>query len=90
MNPVLKDPGVVHIWYNIPLCTIYAQQSNDDIFRTKLHDSKSSNPSITNFKGGSFSYFSLAIPWRLPGDHTRIPTTWPSRGWVVIFSSGLF
>ncbi|MBW0478645.1 hypothetical protein O181_018360 [Austropuccinia psidii MF-1] len=23
MHPVLKDPGVVHIWYNIPLCTIF-------------------------------------------------------------------
>ncbi|MBW0555330.1 hypothetical protein O181_095045 [Austropuccinia psidii MF-1] len=22
MHPILKDPGVVHIWYNIPLCTI--------------------------------------------------------------------
>ncbi|MBW0500102.1 hypothetical protein O181_039817 [Austropuccinia psidii MF-1] len=22
MHPVLKDPGVVHIWYNRPLCTI--------------------------------------------------------------------
>ncbi|MBW0580386.1 hypothetical protein O181_120101, partial [Austropuccinia psidii MF-1] len=36
MHPVLKDPGVVHIWYNIPLCTIFAQQSNGDIFRTQL------------------------------------------------------
>ncbi|MBW0517287.1 hypothetical protein O181_057002 [Austropuccinia psidii MF-1] len=39
MHPVLKDPGVVHIWYNIPLCTIFAQKSNGDIFRTKLSDS---------------------------------------------------
>ncbi|MBW0563363.1 hypothetical protein O181_103078 [Austropuccinia psidii MF-1] len=23
MHPVLKDPGVVHMWYNIPLCTIF-------------------------------------------------------------------
>ncbi|MBW0480300.1 hypothetical protein O181_020015 [Austropuccinia psidii MF-1] len=22
MHPILMDPGVVHIWYNIPLCTI--------------------------------------------------------------------
>ncbi|MBW0508433.1 hypothetical protein O181_048148 [Austropuccinia psidii MF-1] len=28
MHPVLKDQGVVHIWHNIPLHTIFAQQSN--------------------------------------------------------------
>ncbi|MBW0553522.1 hypothetical protein O181_093237 [Austropuccinia psidii MF-1] len=39
MHPVLKDPVVVHIWYNIPLCTIFAQQSHGDISRTKLRDS---------------------------------------------------
>ncbi|MBW0536844.1 hypothetical protein O181_076559 [Austropuccinia psidii MF-1] len=62
MHPVLKDPGVVHIWYNIPLCTIFAQQSNGDLFRTKLHDSKTSLQSITNFKGGCFSYSVLKFP----------------------------
>ncbi|MBW0593588.1 hypothetical protein O181_133303 [Austropuccinia psidii MF-1] len=36
MHPTLKDSGVVHIWYNIPLCTIFSQHSNGDIFRTKL------------------------------------------------------
>ncbi|MBW0495724.1 hypothetical protein O181_035439 [Austropuccinia psidii MF-1] len=35
-----KGPGVVHIWYNIPLCTIFSQQSNGDTFRTQLCDSK--------------------------------------------------
>ncbi|MBW0590398.1 hypothetical protein O181_130113 [Austropuccinia psidii MF-1] len=40
MHPVFKDPGVVHIWYNIPLCTIFSEQSNGDIFRTKLCDSR--------------------------------------------------
>ncbi|MBW0502794.1 hypothetical protein O181_042509 [Austropuccinia psidii MF-1] len=84
MQPILKDPGVVHIWYNIPLCTIFSQQSNGEILRTKLRDSKSSTQSITNFKGGSFSYFSLAITWWLPENHLRTPTTWPCRGWVVI------
>ncbi|MBW0506924.1 hypothetical protein O181_046639 [Austropuccinia psidii MF-1] len=83
MHPVLKDSGVVHIWYNIPLCTIFSQKSNGDAFRTKLSDSKSSPQSITNFKGGSFSYLSLAIPWWLPEDHSRTPTTWPCRSWVV-------
>ncbi|MBW0476674.1 hypothetical protein O181_016389 [Austropuccinia psidii MF-1] len=31
MHPVLHGAGVVHIWYNIPLCTILAQQSNGNI-----------------------------------------------------------
>ncbi|MBW0586511.1 hypothetical protein O181_126226 [Austropuccinia psidii MF-1] len=34
MHPVLKVAGVVHIWYYIPLCTIFAQQSNGDVLRT--------------------------------------------------------
>ncbi|MBW0509057.1 hypothetical protein O181_048772 [Austropuccinia psidii MF-1] len=34
--PVPKDPGVVHIWYNIALCTIFTQQSIGDGFRTQL------------------------------------------------------
>ncbi|MBW0497342.1 hypothetical protein O181_037057 [Austropuccinia psidii MF-1] len=29
---VLKVAGMVHIWYYIPLCTIFAQQSNGDYF----------------------------------------------------------
>ncbi|MBW0510764.1 hypothetical protein O181_050479 [Austropuccinia psidii MF-1] len=40
MHCIPQDPGVVHIWSNIPLCTIFSQQYNGDIFRTKLHDSK--------------------------------------------------
>ncbi|MBW0464589.1 hypothetical protein O181_004304 [Austropuccinia psidii MF-1] len=67
MHPILKDPGVVDIWYNIPLCTIFAQQSNGDIFRTKLHDSKSSPQSITNFEGVFFSY----SVWQLPGGYQK-------------------
>ncbi|MBW0536092.1 hypothetical protein O181_075807 [Austropuccinia psidii MF-1] len=47
------------------------------------------NPSPI-LKKGSFSYFSLAIPWWLPEDHSTIPTTLPCRGWAVIFSSGIF
>ncbi|MBW0592379.1 hypothetical protein O181_132094 [Austropuccinia psidii MF-1] len=42
MHPVLKVAGAVHIWYYIPLCTIFAQQFNGDVFRTKFHNSKSS------------------------------------------------
>ncbi|MBW0508640.1 hypothetical protein O181_048355 [Austropuccinia psidii MF-1] len=62
IHPILKDPGVVHIWYNIPLCTIFALKSNGDIFGTKLRDPKSSTQSITNFEGGIFSYFSCQFP----------------------------
>ncbi|MBW0565109.1 hypothetical protein O181_104824 [Austropuccinia psidii MF-1] len=39
MHPVLKVAGVVHIWYYIPLCTIFAQQSNGGVFRNKSHNS---------------------------------------------------
>ncbi|MBW0471218.1 hypothetical protein O181_010933 [Austropuccinia psidii MF-1] len=67
MHPALKDPGVVHIGYNIPLCTIFAQHSNSDVFRTKLCDSKPSPQSITNFKGGFFSY----SVWKFPGDYQK-------------------
>ncbi|MBW0557023.1 hypothetical protein O181_096738 [Austropuccinia psidii MF-1] len=67
MHFVPKDPGVMHIWYNIPLCTIFAQQSNGDIFRTKLSDLKSSPQSITIFKGGLFSY----SVWQFPGRNQK-------------------
>ncbi|MBW0580843.1 hypothetical protein O181_120558 [Austropuccinia psidii MF-1] len=67
IHPILKDPGVVHIWYNIPLCTIFAQKSSSDIFRIQLHDSKSSTQSITNFEGGSFNY----SVWKFPGGYQK-------------------
>ncbi|MBW0590376.1 hypothetical protein O181_130091 [Austropuccinia psidii MF-1] len=46
MHPVLKVAAVVHIWYYIPLCTIFAQKFNGDVFRTKSHNynSRSQNP----------------------------------------------
>ncbi|MBW0483828.1 hypothetical protein O181_023543 [Austropuccinia psidii MF-1] len=68
MHPVLKVPRVVHIWYNIPSCTIFAQKSNGEIFRTKLSDPKSSPKYITNFKGGLLSY----SVWQFPGSYQRI------------------
>ncbi|MBW0470366.1 hypothetical protein O181_010081 [Austropuccinia psidii MF-1] len=67
MHPILKDPGVVHIWYDIPLCTLFAQKSNGDIFRTKLSDSKSSPQSITIFEGAPFSY----SIWHFPGSYQK-------------------
>ncbi|MBW0580674.1 hypothetical protein O181_120389 [Austropuccinia psidii MF-1] len=63
MHPVLKDPGVVHIWYNIPSCTIFSQPSHGDTFRTQIRNSKTSPKSITHFKGGLFSY----SVWQFPG-----------------------
>ncbi|MBW0469812.1 hypothetical protein O181_009527 [Austropuccinia psidii MF-1] len=38
---VLKAAGMVHVLYYIPLCTIFAQQSNGVVFRTQFHLSKS-------------------------------------------------
>ncbi|MBW0460522.1 hypothetical protein O181_000237 [Austropuccinia psidii MF-1] len=67
MHPILKVPGVVHIWYNIPLCAILSQQYNGDTFRTQLHKSNSSPKSITNFKGGPFSY----SVWQFPGSYQK-------------------
>ncbi|MBW0467369.1 hypothetical protein O181_007084 [Austropuccinia psidii MF-1] len=37
MDPIPKDPGMVHILYNIPLCTIFPNKSNGDVFRNQLH-----------------------------------------------------
>ncbi|MBW0560775.1 hypothetical protein O181_100490 [Austropuccinia psidii MF-1] len=62
-----QGPVVVHIWYIIPLCTIFAQQSNGDTFRTQLRDSKSSPKFITNFKEGLFSY----SVWQFPGGYQK-------------------
>ncbi|MBW0527093.1 hypothetical protein O181_066808 [Austropuccinia psidii MF-1] len=36
-----KNSGMVHIWYNIPLSTNFAQQYNGDVFGTKLCHSNS-------------------------------------------------
>ncbi|MBW0470475.1 hypothetical protein O181_010190 [Austropuccinia psidii MF-1] len=83
MHPILKDAGVMHIWYYIPLCTIVAQQSNGDAFRTQFYDSKprSQNPSPI-LKEDSSAHQS-GNPWQLSEDHFRTPTTCPCRSWVV-------
>ncbi|MBW0481178.1 hypothetical protein O181_020893 [Austropuccinia psidii MF-1] len=90
MHPVLKDPGVVHIWYNIPLCTTFAQQSNGDIFRTKLHDSKLSLQAITNFEEGCFSY----SVWKFPGSYQKTlrgpqPPGPAGFGWSIVIRNFL-
>ncbi|MBW0541460.1 hypothetical protein O181_081175 [Austropuccinia psidii MF-1] len=82
MHPVLKVAGVVHIWYYIPLCTIFAQKFHGDVFRTKFHLSKSRYQSPKPIlKEDSLTHQSGNI-WRQSEDHSRIPITWPCRSWV--------
>ncbi|MBW0528194.1 hypothetical protein O181_067909 [Austropuccinia psidii MF-1] len=82
MHPILKVAGVVHIWYYIPLCTIFAQKFNCDVFRTKFHDSKSrSQKPMPILKEDSLAHQS-GNPWRLSKDYSRTPTTWSCRSWV--------
>ncbi|MBW0471178.1 hypothetical protein O181_010893 [Austropuccinia psidii MF-1] len=82
MHPILKDAGVVHIWYYIPLCTIFAQQSNGDVFRTQFHDSKSRSQNTSPISKEDPSAHQSGNPWQLAEDHFRTPTTWPCRSWV--------
>ncbi|MBW0592249.1 hypothetical protein O181_131964 [Austropuccinia psidii MF-1] len=83
MHPVLKDAGVVHIWYYIPLCTIFAQKSNGDVFRTQFHDSKSRSQNPSPILKEESSAHQSGNPWWLSEeDHSRTPATWPCRSWV--------
>ncbi|MBW0592903.1 hypothetical protein O181_132618 [Austropuccinia psidii MF-1] len=82
MHPVLKVAGVVHIWYYIPLCTIFAQQFNGDAFRIKFHSFKSRSQNPTPIpKEDSLTHQSGNLR-RQSEDHSRIPITWPCRSWV--------
>ncbi|MBW0531848.1 hypothetical protein O181_071563 [Austropuccinia psidii MF-1] len=81
MHPVLKVAGVVHIWYYIPLCTIFAQQLNGEVFRTKFHLSKSRSQNPTPILKDNFLTHQSGNPWQHSKDHSRIPTTWPCRSW---------
>ncbi|MBW0543465.1 hypothetical protein O181_083180 [Austropuccinia psidii MF-1] len=85
MHPILKVAGVVHIWYYIPLCTIFAQQFNGDDFRTIFHFSNSryQNPKPLS-KEDSLTHQS-GNPWRQSEHHSRIAITWPCRSWVGNF-----
>ncbi|MBW0510646.1 hypothetical protein O181_050361 [Austropuccinia psidii MF-1] len=86
MHSVLKVALVVHIWYYIPLCTIYSQQFNGDVFRTEFHNSKSRSQSPKPIlKEDSLTHQS-GNPWRHSEDHSRTPTNWPCRNWVGNFS----
>ncbi|MBW0465756.1 hypothetical protein O181_005471 [Austropuccinia psidii MF-1] len=52
---VLKVAGVVHIWYYIPLCTIFAQKSNGDILRSHFHLSISRSQNSTPILKADYS-----------------------------------
>ncbi|MBW0503456.1 hypothetical protein O181_043171 [Austropuccinia psidii MF-1] len=82
MHLVLKDAGVVHIWYYISLCTIFSQQSNGEIFRSEFHDSKSWSQTPSPILKEDSSAHPSGNPWQLSEDHFRTPTTWPCRSWV--------
>ncbi|MBW0506797.1 hypothetical protein O181_046512 [Austropuccinia psidii MF-1] len=82
MHSILKDAGVVHIWYYIPSCKIFAQQSNGEFFRTQFHDSKLRSQNPPPISKEEFSSHQSGNPWRLSEDHTRTPTTWFCRCWV--------
>ncbi|MBW0589190.1 hypothetical protein O181_128905 [Austropuccinia psidii MF-1] len=85
MHPVLKVAGVVHIWYYIPFCTIFSQQFNGEVFRTRFHNSKSKSQNPTPISKEDFLTHQSGNPWRQSEDHSRIPTTWPCRSWVGNF-----
>ncbi|MBW0593245.1 hypothetical protein O181_132960, partial [Austropuccinia psidii MF-1] len=82
MHHVLKIAAVVHIWYYIPLCTIFAQQFNGEAFRTKFHDSKSRSQNPTPISKEDSSAHQSGNPWWLSEDYSRTPTTWPCRSFV--------
>ncbi|MBW0519288.1 hypothetical protein O181_059003 [Austropuccinia psidii MF-1] len=83
MYHILEVAGVVHIWYYIPLCTVFAQQFNGDIFRTKFHDSKSRSQNPTPILKEDSSAHQYGNPWWLSEDYSRTPTAWPCRSLVV-------
>ncbi|MBW0468792.1 hypothetical protein O181_008507 [Austropuccinia psidii MF-1] len=78
MHPSLKDAGVVHIWYYIPLCTIFVQQSNGNIFRNQFHDSKSTSQNQSPILKEDSSARQSGHPWWLSEDLFRTPTTFPA------------
>ncbi|MBW0585700.1 hypothetical protein O181_125415 [Austropuccinia psidii MF-1] len=85
MYPILKVAGVVHIWYYIPLCTIFAQKYNGEVFRTKFYDSKSRSQNPTPISKEDYSAHQFGNPWWLSEDYSRTPTPWPCRsfGWQL-------
>ncbi|MBW0468712.1 hypothetical protein O181_008427 [Austropuccinia psidii MF-1] len=85
MHPILKVAGVVHIWYYMPLCSIFTQQCNGDVFRTEFHNSKSRSQNPTPILKEDALTHQSGNPWQQSEDHSRIPITWHCRGWVGNF-----
>ncbi|MBW0550302.1 hypothetical protein O181_090017 [Austropuccinia psidii MF-1] len=75
MPSILEVAGMVHIWYYIPLCTIFAQKSNGDIFRTHFHLSISRSQNPTPILKEDYSANQSDKLWRQSEDSSRIPTT---------------
>ncbi|MBW0582896.1 hypothetical protein O181_122611 [Austropuccinia psidii MF-1] len=75
---------MVHIWYNIPLCTNFAQKSNGYGFRTRLGNFKTKSPNPSPISKEVLSVIQSCNPWRIPEHHLRTPTPWPCRSWVVL------
>ncbi|MBW0556688.1 hypothetical protein O181_096403 [Austropuccinia psidii MF-1] len=86
MHPVLKVAGVVHIWYYIPLCTIFAHEFNGDIFRNKFHLSKSRSQNPKPILKEDSSTHQSGILWEQSEDHSRNPITRALQelGWQFI------
>ncbi|MBW0582422.1 hypothetical protein O181_122137 [Austropuccinia psidii MF-1] len=84
-TPYSRFQVCVHIWYYIPLCTIFTQQSNGDVFRTKFHNLKSRSQNPTPIWKEDSSTHQSGNLWRQSEDHSRTPTTWPCRSWVGHF-----
>ncbi|MBW0543557.1 hypothetical protein O181_083272 [Austropuccinia psidii MF-1] len=79
---VLEVAGVVHIWYYIPLCTIFAQQSNGDVFRTHFHLSISRSQNPMPISKEDYSAHQSDKLWWQSEDSSRISTTCICRSWV--------
>ncbi|MBW0569088.1 hypothetical protein O181_108803 [Austropuccinia psidii MF-1] len=82
MPSVLGVAGVVHIWDYIPLCTIFAQQSNGDVFRTHFHPSISRSQNLRPISREDYSTHQSDNLWQQSEDSSRIPTTCICRSWV--------
>ncbi|MBW0570281.1 hypothetical protein O181_109996 [Austropuccinia psidii MF-1] len=82
MHSVLKVAGVVHIWYCIPLCTIFAQQSNCDVFRTHFHLSTSRSQNPMPISKEDYPAHHSDKLWQQSEDSSRIPTTCICRSWA--------
>ncbi|MBW0588786.1 hypothetical protein O181_128501 [Austropuccinia psidii MF-1] len=82
MHPILKDTGMVHIWYYIPLCTILLRNPMV-MFSGPISMIPNQGPQAPSpiLKEDSSAHQS-GNPWRLSEDHFRTPTTWPCRSLV--------